>query len=381
MIVALSAAVLATLASLPIAQPLPAGQRYHLSLLPVPEGCDSTVFFGHGLSGTGAAIGNLTCGDSFVYRAIVWTGETAVELESLGGPSSYPLGISRDGGTIVGMADTAETLPDGTYVSRPVAWKGALPVDLQTLGGPSGAAADVSARGIVGVCQPGYVDPRVDREPFRACLWKGNTIRDLGDLGGPEALAFDVNSRGWVVGWSNTDTSTSTGNAFANNAFLHDGVRMRSLGTLGGATSEAWGLNERGEVVGYSETDILDPRGRLERHAFRWRRGVLEDLGTLGGGGSQAWAINDRGDIVGASLLVDDRGRLRLVAALWRGGAIVNLHDVVDDLQGWTLTRATAIDNTGRILVQAERVGESRVGILLPRGGKRHTAEFGITQD
>jgi hypothetical protein len=53
---------------------------------------------------------------------------------------------------------------------------------------------------------------------------------------------------------------------------------------------------------------------------------------------------------------------------LWSGTTIVDLNDVVEDLGDWRLTRATAIDNAGRILVQAERVGAALVGVLEPQG-------------
>ena|SRR5260221_1846553 len=85
-------------------------------------------------------------------------------------------------------------------------------------------------------------------------------------------------------------------------------------------------------------------------------------------GYSLAWDINGRGDIVGTSLIpvTDQRGVT--VATLWRGGAILNLNDLVDARDGWTLRDATAIDESGRILVQAHRDGAFRIGILEPLG-------------
>jgi hypothetical protein len=55
------------------------------------------------------------------------------------------------------------------------------------------------------------------------------------------------------------------------------------------------------------------------------------------------------------------------VATLWRGSTIRNLNELVDELDGWALREATAIDNAGRILVLAFRAGEFRVAILEPQ--------------
>ena len=358
-------------ASLAVVRPPADSPRYRLTLLPVPNGCDSYSFFPHGLSGAGsrAIVGILECEGSSSYQAVVWRGEEVFDLDALGGPGSYALGISRDGATVVGLADTAELLPDGSYLSRPVVWTARQPTDLGTLGGSIGAATDVSGgqEAITGTCQAGDMDPRIGREPVRACLWTGGSVVDLGDLGGPEAVAYDRSAQGWVVGWSNTAEPAPLGNGYRWVGFLHDGSQMASLGTLGGGWSEAWSVNASGSVVGVSETNVLGPFGRLETHGFLWERGEIRDLGKLAGGYSQAWAINDQGEIVGASHSVDPAGRTRVVAALWNGGSIVNLNELVDDLGDWRLTRATAIDNAGRILVQAERIGAARVAVLEPR--------------
>ena len=264
------------------------------------------------------------------------------------------------------MADNGEIAPDGQFVTRPVLWRNGAIVELATLGGPFGAATAMDPRGdVVGAGESGASDPPPGRERLHACRWeRGSAPSDLGGLGGPDAEAIDVNRRGWVVGWATTTTPVATLEGFAHVAFLHDGFGMTGLGTLGGEWSEAFAVNEAGEVVGGSETVRAD--GRREIRAFVWRRGVMRELGTTAGGYSFAWDNNARGDIVGTSMLPVPGQRAATIATLWRGGTVWNLNELVDALNGWSLTDATAIDESGRILVQAHRAGEVRIAILEP---------------
>lgn len=340
---------------------------YRLRMLPVPEGCSAYSFFSHGLSESGSAIGNLQCAASSDYRAVFWDAGGFHMLGTVGGRNSYAFGISRDGATILGAADNGEIAPDGQFVTPPVLWTDGAIHELETLGGPFGAVTDVDPRGaLVGACQSEEIDPRVNRVPVRACRWVGGGApSDLGGLGGPDAEALAINKRGWIVGWAATTTAARSGDGFAHVAFLHDGSGTTGLGTLGGEWSEAFAVNEAGEVVGCSETDDVAGNGHRELHAFVWRRGIMQDLGTTPGY-SLAWDVNARGDIVGTSLVPVAGERAKTVATLWRGGKTLNLNDLVDAHDGWTLRDATAIDESGRILVQAYRAGAFRIAILEP---------------
>ncbi len=199
-------------------------QTYRLRVLPVPEGCIAWSFLGHGLSDSGSVIGNLQCVGSPGYRAVVWDAEGFRVLETLGGASSYALGISSDGETILGMADTGEIASDGQFVTRPVVWRNGAIAELDTLGGTFGAAVDIDHRGqVVGACESAEIDPRVGREPLHACRWAdGAAPSDLGGLGGPDAEAIDVNKRGLVVGWATTTTPISSLDGFAHRLFTTD---------------------------------------------------------------------------------------------------------------------------------------------------------------
>jgi probable HAF family extracellular repeat protein len=279
------------------------------------------------------------------------------ELSTLGGSSSAPYGIGRNG-TIVGTAETAEAYDEASKVQRPVAWEAGSARDLGTLGGPLGAATAMNASGlIVGASQREPIDPALGRRPMRACAWEGEKIRDLGDLGGPESVAYDVNERGWIVGSSMTSSVGSE-----QHAFLHDGRTMHDLGTLGGASSFAWAINERGEVVGYSSPVRSTTPGRLSWRAFVWRDGKMTDLGTRGGRFSEALDVNDRGDIVGWSRLANGVDH----ALLWSSGEMLDLNDGTRARRDCVLTRATAITDDGAILADVRCGGRPRVALLTP---------------
>jgi probable HAF family extracellular repeat protein len=316
-------------------------------------------------------IGNLECAGSTDRRAVVWDATGFHVLEGFGGRSSYAFGLSRDGATILGAATKDDIAADGSYVTPPVLWRNGEIVELETLGGPYGTAIAMDPRGdVVGACEDAEIDPRTGRGRRPACRWTdgGGIPSALGGLGGPDAQAIDVNKRGWVVGWATDTTLAPTADGLNHVAFLNDGSVTISLGTLGGDWSEAFAVNEAGEVVGLSETAPVDGVGRGEFHAFVWRRGVMRELGTIAGGPSFAWDINSRGDIVGTSMVPVPGQRAATIATLWRGGRVLDLNDLVDQLDGWKLMDATAIDDSGRILVQAFSAVGVRIGILEPHG-------------
>lgn len=341
---------------------------YEIEILPVPQGCQSFTQL-HGLGEQDRVIGMLACEGFAGPRAVLWDRGALVEIGSLGGPSSLPFGLSARG-EVVGTADTAEVYEGEYHVTRPFLWVKGKMKDLGTLGGPLGGAAAVNEGGtVVGACQSADSDPRLGKQPYRACIWQSGTVRDLGDLGGPDVFAYDVNEKGWVVGESNTGQVLGSGRGFAGHAFLHDGKTMRDLGTLGGTASLAYSLDEDGDVVGFSHTGEHLPRGYPVAHGFLWRAGKLLDLGTLGGPFSEALDINNDDQIVGWSQLRRANGSLEQRAVLWDRGSILDLNDVVPESGGWVLREARAIDDRGRILANAERESQARLVLLTPTAG------------
>jgi probable HAF family extracellular repeat protein len=111
---------------------------------------------------------------------------------------------------------------------------------------------------------------------------------------------------------------------------------MRDLGDLPGGQNHSYAndINSSGQVVGYSFT-------LPGERPFLWTSdGGMIELGVLTG---EASAINDQGQVV---------GRSGPHAFLWTSaGGMQDLNDLVDASgAGWTLRRATAINNYGQIV-------------------------------
>jgi len=230
-----------------------------------------------------------------------------------------------------------------------------VPIDLLVPHATFGAALAINASGtIVGVCELPDADSSLGYVQVRACSWGRTREHTIEGLGGPESYAYDINDRGWAVGSADTAAALPNG-GYVHHAFLHDGRTTQDLGTLGGLGSFALAVNNRGDVVGSSFT-----RG-VERHAFRWRQGVMHDLGTLGDPYSEALDVNDQGLVVGWS------GGVLKRAVLWAAGDdILDLNTLIEPESEWELESATAIDNRGRILVNARRERTQQAVLLIP---------------
>ncbi|MGB0716796.1 MAG: hypothetical protein ACPGXK_13015, partial [Phycisphaerae bacterium] len=162
-------------------------------------------------------------------------------------------------------------------------------------------------------------------------------MTSLGTLGGEESVATDINDSGQVVGGAQT-----VGGVFR--PFRWENGTMTDLGTLGAdeenITHRAEGVNASGNTVGRSFT------AGGEAHAFYYD-GSMTDLGVLTGGDS-SWAfdINDSNVVVGTSNVTGGNFRAFVYDST---NNMRNLNDLIDSGSGWTLTRATAINNNGFI--------------------------------
>ena len=294
------------------------------------------------------------------------------------------------------ITDLGVALPDGSSgiavnargevaVVDPVRayrWSGGSLTDLGTLGGPSSFATSLNSRGQV-VGWSGRSDGQV-----RAFQWENGSMTDLGTLGG-SSQATGINASGSVTGYSDTGNGTY-------HAFLHQNGSMLDLGTLGGARSYGVAINNLGQVVGGSDdaggnylpflwsngtmvplgSNIVNVRdindaglvvGETflsgEQHAGLFDGKTTLDLGTLGGSYSSATAINGAGQVVGLS--TDASGDYGVF--LWSEGRMTDVGSrLTPDSQGWTLSIASDINDSGQIVGYGTINGKAHAYLATP---------------
>jgi len=169
-------------------------------------------------------------------------------------------------------------------------------------------------------------------------------MNNLGTLGGGQSVARDVNDSGQVVGGAQDSTPTMKPFIWLPTAAFGLSAGMNSLGTLGGESNEiihrAQAINATGAVVGRSYT------AAGQGHGFHWANGTMTDMGTLKlGDSSWAFDINDSGTAVGTGNV--SGGAFH--AFVWDGTTITDLNSLISSGTGWTLVRATGINNDGEI--------------------------------
>ena len=165
----------------------------------------------------------------------------------------------------------------------------------------------------------------------------GAGMNSLGTLGGTQSQAMDINDSGRVVGGA----QNGSGNF---RPFRWNTGTMTDLGTLGGDSvlpdHRAEAVNTSGNIAGRSYT-----AGAAQR-AFYWN-GSMTDLGVLTGG-TESWAfgLNDSNVVVGTSDVSSSVFR----AFVWDStNGLRNLNNLIPTGTGWTLIRATDINNDGFI--------------------------------
>lgn len=317
--------------------------------------------------GTVVGVGDYSAsGFSEFGHAFRWTADTGVSgLGVLAGvPNTFAYGVSLGGTVVIGTGLT----PEQTEVAfRWTEASGMLP--LANLGGTESAARGVSWDGSVIV---GLSTSSSGRE---ACRWVGaDPPMTLGILpGGILSDASAVSADGTVVvGYSHT----RVGNRVGIEAFRWtEATGMVGLGGLpGGRLSDrANAVSADGAlVVGYAAA-------ATDSHAFRWSQSTgMIDLGTLPvdpfrSRYSTALGVSDNSVIVGQSASGSS-----WEAFIWdETHGMRSLRDVLTqqygiDLDGWFLAAATAITSDGQIIAgygaNPEGRGEAWI-VQLPEPG------------
>jgi probable HAF family extracellular repeat protein len=261
------------------------------------------------------------------YHPTLWTQGSISDLGGLptGDNSGWAWGINN-AGQIVGQSTSSSGAPHATLWTT----KGDV-TDLGTLGGTGSIAYAVNGSGqIVGEAQSAT-------NSAQPTSWQPGQYQSPTVLGSG-VQAYALNSLGVAVG----DGSSANGSAHAMR-FIEGSAQ--DLGTLGGTNAYARGINDVGDIIGFSNTV-----GDTFTHATLWTGNSIVDLGTLGGSNSQALGINNGGQIVGFANTAFDAQQH---ATLWKNGSATDLNSVLDPsvaAEGWTLTKATAINNNGWIV-------------------------------
>jgi uncharacterized membrane protein len=273
--------------------------------------------------------------------------------------SSYALGVSADGSTVVGAVYSSDetdslgfkwTPPTGMTTLQPTTVPGAT----------SFVASAISAGGIVGYSQLSAA--------LIALAWSGSTEYDLADLSGNGSSASAVSDSGAIAGFAYNSSN-------AKRAVRWTGLGATPVALDAGGTytySEAYGISSDGSVI----------VGDSSSGAFRWTlagmailpgtstyaKGVSADgrvtvgysnnspvswsveVGSrsLGTGEGQAWAVNSDGTVIvgstpsGAFVWDGANGRRLLASVLASAGA---------NLTGWALNNARGVSSDGKVIV------------------------------
>lgn len=351
---------------------------------------------GNGIS-NGGWIAGWSNMDDGTRHAALWIGDSIVNLETLGGPSStVPWPGINNNGIIVGLSHTAEVdslneqwsceaggfLPatNPRRVCRAFVWMNDQMHALPTFGGTHGFATGVNNNGeIVGWAETRVFDPTcnaargtgLQKLQFRAALWnpkKGTMVELQPYPGDSTSAATAINERGQVVGISG-ECDQAVGRFSARRSVIWEHGRVDTLPTLGGTTWHTpMDINERGDVAGFSNPPSAgDLAGDFGANAFFWARGsaTVQRIRPLEGNvASQAHGINDRRQVVGVSF----GGAPGLRAFLWQNDTLYNLNDLVD-IKPNVLLAAQHINDAGQITgrVQVASTNEVLAFIATPR--------------
>lgn len=182
-------------------------------------------------------------------------------------------------------------------------------------------------------------------------------ITDLGTLGGTGGLAWALNNQGEVVGY----LSTPGEGGDEDRAFLWLPKPAYGLpagfneldSLIEGGESYALGINDAGQVVGWSDTQFDSGSGNPVIHAVLWANGTVTNLGSPGGDyiPSRANAINELGQVAGTG----DWGLFGGNSSwfLWLPSAAYGLSVGMNDLSpspGASIGFASAINEAGQIV-------------------------------
>jgi probable HAF family extracellular repeat protein len=197
-------------------------------------------------------------------RALLWTGGKLIRLLAPLDADSEALDIN-DSDSVVGVITR---MPGDTGISQAVLWRKNRRSALGTLGGQSSYAIGINNDAeIVGAADT----PEAKTHAF---LWKDGRMSDLGTLGAPESAAVDINNRHQIVGQSQIARSPALLGASGPlyHAFRSDGGKMVDLNDvipagIGWILLEAHAINDPTTSPPPYLTALRHEDGRRRRRA------------------------------------------------------------------------------------------------------------------
>lgn len=320
----------------------PTGTRAFLytdgaGMQPLPGPAGRPVTTARGVSSTGIVVGTAATGGTDIGTAVVWKGDTATEVGTIGsGSFSEARGVNDDG-VVVGTSYTNGGSLLGVHAFRYDAVGGL--VDLTP--GYDNAHAE-------GVNDAGQV---VGWRNSRAFRLTGSTFLDLGvPTGFAYSFGVAVNRSGQVAG----HVVSPTGDR--ERIFRYtDGAGMELIGGTG-QHNRAFGINGTGDVVGvgrpvngpeqgfvYTDVGGMQALNALVDPAAGWfvlGAGAIDDDGVIAG-----WAVDAAGHhravVLAPGAGTPPAAPSELTAAAARGRVRLAWTDNAADESGFRVERAT----------------------------------------
>lgn len=256
----------------------------------IPTGTPSSVDAAYALNGAGDVVGRIGT-DRSPMHAFLWRGGIVTDLDA--GTDNDSVAHDINEANMIAGEWRTRTMPG----RQAAIWVNGVRRELRTIGGNTSYGLGISKHGHV----VGSSTIDAASRTTHAVVWWRDEVRDLGTLGGDQGAAEAITlGRFPDAGDEHTFIVGRSRNAAGDeHAFVWNRGRMRDLGTLpGDVTSGALDINGAGIIVGYS----LNREGR--QTAVMWSGSLPIDLNTLlpadsGWRLETAKAINNRREIVG----------------------------------------------------------------------------------
>jgi probable HAF family extracellular repeat protein len=304
--------------------------QYQLVILPPLPGNSSSI--AADISNSNVIVGSTT--SSSDAQSVKWTNN----VPSLIRPGNSIAYAINDAGDIVGSTIGGGGSSNGYLL------KGTTLTEIHPGPGNSVALDVNNSDQVVGLVEPSG--------NTSAYLWHDGVTVLLGTLGGKQSRAFTINNLGQVGGYA--ETPNLSGRAFiwtdTNRNDISDPGEMKQLSDMG-LSSAVNSINDLGQAVGF----VLN--SNFLRQPVIWNNTTTFTPlpNPSGQPDSEPFAISLNGDIVGTS-----HGR----AILWHGGQVYDLNNLVSPVSGYSMLRATGINDKGLIVGQG-LLGNADTGFML----------------